>query len=196
MLRRLSLFVATFAFSAASAFASTLLVSESGTFATGTPTTTYSTSGGTFSYSFNISSTPTVTGVSTGRYFQPTISNFTYTLNGVSTTPTVGTEFFNIAEFGLLDICFASACNGGIANDGFVFEGLQAYSGSESSPTILTGSYTPTFALFKTATTETFLANETNLNIAVAATPEPSSIALLGTGMLGVVGVVRKRFAA
>jgi hypothetical protein len=28
----------------------------------------------------------------------------------------------------------------------------------------------------------------------VAATPEPSSFALLGTGLLGVAGVVRKRF--
>ncbi len=31
--------------------------------------------------------------------------------------------------------------------------------------------------------------------IATAATPEPSSFALLGTGLLGVAGMVRKRFA-
>ena len=28
-----------------------------------------------------------------------------------------------------------------------------------------------------------------------AVTPEPSSIALLGTGLLGIAGIVRKRFA-
>lgn len=32
--------------------------------------------------------------------------------------------------------------------------------------------------------------------VAIASTPEPSSIALFGTGMLGIAGVVRKHFAA
>lgn len=31
--------------------------------------------------------------------------------------------------------------------------------------------------------------------VAIASTPEPSSIALLGTGMLGIAGVIRKRLA-
>ena len=33
------------------------------------------------------------------------------------------------------------------------------------------------------------------VSLPASVTPEPSSIALLGTGMLGIAGVMRKRFA-
>lgn len=60
------------------------------------------------------------------------------------------------------------------------------FTGSATTPTLLPGTFT-----FQDAydPTETVTVDAVD----IAATPEPSSIALLGTGLLGVAGIVRKR---
>ena len=64
-------------------------------------------------------------------------------------------------------------------------DGQQLYTGSESSPTFDLGPFT-----FTSGDTLTITQVATP-----AITPEPSSIALLGTGLLGAAGILRKRFA-
>lgn len=63
-------------------------------------------------------------------------------------------------------------------------------------PTFVVGDYTLTSsAISGTAYTANFNLNISNvLSGPVATNPEPSTIALLGTGLIGVAGAIRKRF--
>jgi len=116
------------------AHAALLEVSESGTWGSGAPTTTWSAPNTTWQYLYFVQSNPSVSNVAAGTAFSPAFTGFSYTLGGspVATTPTEIT-FFSLSSGGLMNVEFSGAVFGII--------GGQAYSGSESAPTILTGTY-------------------------------------------------------
>lgn len=121
------------------------------------------------------------------------VNNVEVNFDGTLISESVG---FLAARSGLaISIAAESFISGGsflVSGDKLIGEGPQLYTGLESLPTFDLGTYTidnadrslPTGDYSLTITADT------------AVTPEPSSLALLGSGVIGIAGLVRRRFIA
>ncbi len=184
---------------AATACADVLHVTESGVFSSTTPYSFFSSPGGAYSFTFDIGANP-IAQTSDDEYFTVAVSNFNYTLNDqpIGISPVLA-NFYSSSVDGLISLCLDSTTCGFGPENGFNMGGLQAFAGSVSSPTILIGSYSPSPAYADVYGYGSFaLSSASNVEITnpdVTVTPEPSSFALLGTGLLVIAGVAKRRYA-